>query len=235
MTRARWVSAAALAGLLACPGRLDAAAQGGSGGTWILPPGSLREPVATGALLHGAPADISYYEAPLEATAMIAHFEKHHAGLRDLAVLPGMAVLSRREGACTRVATVAGLGMGRSAGTLSQVCWSRAELADAPDWLPEGAHGVFDFSERASGFSQQVWRYAQAMDDVRARMEQGLTRQGWKRAHDRLGGMNGQQWERGGQRLVLELHAAEQGCMLAVLIHAEQGVPAGGAVQEPVR
>jgi hypothetical protein len=205
------VLGAALAGVLSC--------SWAAGAAWTLPPGSQREAVARGASLHGAPADILYYEAPLEVPAMIAHLSKHHPGLRDLAVLPGIAVLSGAQGACTRVATVAGLGKGRSAGSLSRVCWGQAQAASPPDWLPEGGHRVFEFSEREGGFSRQVWRYAQGAGSIQPRLRQGLARQGWTPVLEPAGDAARQEWRRGGQRLAFDLLPVEQGCALALSIH----------------
>lgn len=203
---------------------------------WVLPEGSIRTLVASRALLYGAPADILHYEAPLGVVDMIAHIERHHPLLRNLAVLPGMAVLAGSHGTCSSMATISGSEAGRSTGTLSRVCWDRAQpAAAAPDWLPEGGRRVFDFAEPAfpDGQMQQIWRYEQPAESVKRQLRERLNRHGWKPASGSPGASGWRSWVRGSQGLSVDLFAVEGGCVLALLRFADGQESASGMERKP--
>jgi hypothetical protein len=189
---------------------------------WSLPEGSRTSVVSSGATLYGAPAELAYYEAPLNVPDLIAHLEKHPSAPRDLSVFPGMAVLSNFDGPCARVMTLTGAGMHRSRGTLSTICWDHASAGASapPAWLPAGATLAFDFSEPAAlgGTVQQIWRYELAPDVVDAQARAGLAKQGWKPVATRGDEHpSSREWTRGKETLVIDILGRDTGCALAYL------------------
>jgi len=218
---------------------MHAAAGAGPGepARWSLPEGAVQVDVARRATLYGVPADIVYYEAPMGVSRMIAHLEAHHPALRDLAVLPGMAVLSDRSGVCLRTATVAGAGRDRSAGTLSQVCWPETVPASAaaPAWMPSGARLAFDFGAQdgPAAYSQQIWRHGGTPEDLRAELRRALVRHGWAPLPPGSSpGEPAREWRRGAQLLAIDTVATGQGSAIVLRL---QHPPADGGdpVAEP--
>jgi hypothetical protein len=199
---------------------------------WVLPKGSSMHTVARQATMLGAPADVLSYEAPMDAPALIAFLSRKYPTLRDMAVFPGMAVLSDDSGPCTRMVTVSG-GGGRSSGTLSTICWERAmaKPVSAAAWLPAGAKLVFEFAEPQSqaGSVQQIWQYQTSSGDVARQMRGNFVRQGWTLARGSAGSESSSQtWQRGSETVIVDVLGKDEGCILAVLRFAseapEQGV-----------
>ncbi|WP_459614534.1 hypothetical protein [Bordetella sp. 2513F-2] len=188
------------------------AARGASPG-WTLPDGASQAAFGSETRLYGVAADIRYYEADLAVPDMIAYFEAHHPWLRDLAVLPGMVVLSGSRDGCTLAATVSEPAAGRSAGTLSHVCWPApsGEPAIAPDWLPVGSVGMFDFVSHDEGMAtqQQVWRHPARPPALRAMLRHRLVQAGWTPVT--RPGEAGQAWQRAGRSLSLDVVPAGEG------------------------
>jgi len=197
--------------------------------SWSLPRGAVQTEVARQATLYGAPAQITYYEAPLSVSDMIVHFQRHHPDLRDLTVMQGMAVLSDRHGKCRRTATVTGVGRMRSAGTLSRVCWGEApdHAALAPQWLPEGARLVFDFSTREStgNHRQQIWRHSSTPEAVRVGLRRRLLHMGWTPAAQEASGT--QQWVRAAEVMSIDVVAA--GTESVIVIGLQAAAPMSAA------
>jgi len=221
----------ALAGCVAVPA--IAVADVSDAVRWHLPDGATQVAIADRTTLYGIPADIVYYEAPLAVAGMIAHFAAHHPALRDLAVLPGMVVLSDRSGECMRTATVAGIGPTRSAGTLSRVCWP-AETAAAPAppaWLPAGARLAFDFGvhDTPASYVQQVWRHDDAPEAVRTALRRALVRHGWTPLPPGMpAGEPAREWRRGAQLLAIDTVAAEPGSAIVLRLQDPPTAAASG-------
>ncbi|HEY0295824.1 MAG TPA: hypothetical protein VGC69_10880 [Bordetella sp.] len=178
--------------------------------------------MASGAKVYGAPAEVLSYEAPMDAPALIAFLAQQYPALRDMAVFPGMAVLSDLSGPCSRVVTVSGQDGRGSRGTLSTICWEKAMTRPAlpAPWLPAGAELVFDFSEPAgrAGYVQQIWQYASPPDAVARQVHGNLARQGWRPAYDPDGaGSSWQTWQRGSETVIVDILGKAAGSMLAVL------------------
>lgn len=200
---------------------------------WHLPDGATQVAIADRATLYGVPADIVYYEAPLAVAGMIAHFAAHHPALRDLAVLPGMAVLSDRSGHCMRTATVAGIGPARSAGTLSRVCWppEAAAAPAAPAWLPAGARLAFDFGvhDAPASYVQQIWRHDDAPEAVRTALRRALVRHGWTPLPPGMpAGEPAREWRRGAQLLAIDTMAADPGSAIVLRLQEPPAAAAAG-------
>lgn len=169
----------------------------------------------------GAPADILSYEAPMDPPPLIAFLSRKYPGLRDMAVFPGMAVLSDGSGPCTRMVTVSG-GGGRSSGTLSTICWGKAmaKPASASAWLPAGAKLAFEFAEPRgqAGYVQQIWRYQSASGDIARQMRANFFRQGWIPARSPAQSeLSSQTWVRGAEAVIVDVLDKDGGCILAVL------------------
>ncbi|CFW49778.1 Uncharacterised protein [Bordetella pertussis] len=72
-----------------------------SASTWLhLPPGVVAAALAGQIQMFGVPAEVRVFHAPQGIDALLAHFATRHAELRDLTVLPGLAVLAGGAGDC---------------------------------------------------------------------------------------------------------------------------------------
>lgn len=203
---------------------------------WSLPKGAVQTVLARHATLYGAPAHITYYEAPSSVSATIAHLRSHHPELGDLTVLQGMAVLSDRNPECLSTATVTGVGPARSAGTLSRVCWpaARSQSSAGPDWLPAGAQLAFDFStqETAGRHRQQIWRHAEAPGVVRTAVRRNLLRSGWTPAP--LDADGTQEWVRAAVVMAVDIVPAGSGSAIVTGTQFVQISPAPNVPQAHV-
>lgn len=212
------------------------AAQRPEGISWSLPRGAVQTVIARQATLYGAPAHITYYEAPLSVSGTIAHLRTHHPELSDLTVQQGMAVLSDRNSECLSTATVTGVGKARSAGTLSRVCWPAdlALAAGAPEWLPAGAQLAFDFStqETIGRHRQQIWRHADAPGVVRAALRRNLLAAGWTPAPADADGT--QEWVRAGVVLAVDVVQAGSGSAIVAGTQVVQASPAADVPAVPI-
>ncbi|HEX7749990.1 MAG TPA: hypothetical protein VF445_14710 [Bordetella sp.] len=201
--------------------------------SWTLPTNSVMTEVASAAKVYGASAEVLSYRTPLDASMLIAFMARQYPGLRDMAVYPGMAVLSDTSGPCSRVVTVSGQAGQGSSGTLSTLCWEQA-MSPLPDaWLPAGAELAFEFAEPAgrAGTTQQIWRYAAPPGEIARQAHDNLVRQGWRpaRAYDEAGA-SWQTWQRGVQTLVIDVLGKGEGSVLAVLRFAsDPRLASGGA------
>lgn len=215
-------------------------AAGHAAAPWVLPKNSSMTEVATAAKVYGASAEVLSYRTALDAPMLIAFMARQYPGLRDMAIYPGMAVLSDTSGPCSRVVTVSGQTGRGSSGTLSTLCWEQAmskpTLPDA--WLPAGAELVFEFAEPAgrAGAVQRIWQYAVPPGEIARQVRDNLARQGWRpaRAYDEAGAA-WQTWRRGAQTLVVDVLGKAEGSVLAVLRFADgpndaaQALASGGA------
>lgn len=201
---------------------LISAAPSHAAAPWALPKDSVMTEIASAAKIYGASAEVLSYRTALDAPMLIAFMARQHPGLRDMAVYPGMAVLSDTSGPCSRVMTVSGRAGRGSSGTLSTLCWEQAmskpTLPDA--WLPAGAELVFEFAEPAgqAGAMQRIWQYAAPPGEIARQVHDNLAHQGWQpaRAGDELGA-SWQTWQRGPHTVVIDVLGKGQGSVLAVL------------------
>jgi hypothetical protein len=204
---------------------------GHAAASWTLPKNSTLTEVASAAKVYGASAEVLSYRTPLDAPMLIAFMARQYPGLRDMAVYPGMAVLSDAGGPCSRVVTVSGQAGRGSSGTLSILCWDQT-MSTSPDaWLPAGAKLVFEFAEPAgqAGATQQIWQYAAPPGEIARQAHDNLARQGWRPAHayDEAGA-SWQTWRRGPQTLVVDVLGKDEGSVLAMLRFASDPHPASG-------
>jgi len=202
--------------------------------SWALPKNSTMTEVASAAKVYGASAEVLSYRTPLDAPMLIAFMARQYPGLRDMAVYPGMAVLSDNGGPCSRVVTVSGQAGRGSSGTLSTLCWEQA-MSTMPDaWLPAGAELVFEFAEPAgqAGAMQQIWQYAAPPGEIARQAHDNLARQGWRpaRAYDEVGA-SWQTWQRGPQTLVIDVLGKDEGSVVAVLRFASDPHFASGGTR----
>ncbi|WP_019936182.1 hypothetical protein [Bordetella sp. FB-8] len=195
---------------------------GHAASSWILPKNSIMTEVVSAAKVYGARAQVLSYRTSLDAPTLIAFMARQHPGLRDMAVYPGMAVLSDTSGPCPRMVTVSGQAGQGSSGTLSTLCWEQATSKSAlPDaWLPAGAELVFEFAEPAgrAGATQQIWQYAVPPGDIAQQAHDNLARLGWLpiREQDEAGA-SWQSWQRGTETLVIDILGRAEGSVLAAL------------------
>lgn len=199
--------------------------------SWALPKNSTMTEVASAAKVYGASAEVLSYRTPLDAPMLIAFMARQYPGLRDMAVYPGMAVLSESSGPCSRVVTVSGQAGRGSSGTLSTLCWEQAMSTPPDAWLPAGASLVFEFAEPAgqAGAVQQIWQYAAPPGEIARQAHDNLAREGWRpaRASDEAGA-SWQTWQRGPQTLVVDVLGKAEGSVLAVLRFASDPRLASG-------
>lgn len=201
--------------------------------SWTLPGNSTMAEVVSAARLYGASAEVLSYRTPLDAPTLIAFMARQHPGLRDMAVYPGMTVLSDTSGPCSRVVTVSEQAGRGSGGTLSTLCWEKAMSTLSDAWLPVGAELVFEFAEPAgrAGATQQIWRYAAAPGQIARQVHANLARLGWQpaRGYDETGA-SWQTWQRGQQTLIVDVLGKAEGCVLAVLRFASDPHPSSGGM-----
>lgn len=200
--------------------------------SWTLPRNSAMTEVLAAATVYGARAEVLSYRTPLDVPTLIAFMARQHPGLRDMAVYPGMAVLSDTSGPCPRMVTVSGQAGQGSGGTLSTFCWEQGvSKPTSPDsWLPSGAELIFEFAEPAgrAGTVQQIWQYSAPPGEIARQAHGNLARQGWQpvREHD-TPGASWQAWQRGAQTLVIDILGKAEGSVLSALRFASG--PAGAA------
>ncbi|ARP77158.1 hypothetical protein [Bordetella genomosp. 6] len=200
---------------------------------WLhLPPGVVAAAQSGQIQMFGVPAEVRVFHAPQGIDALLAHFAARHAELRDLTVLPGLAVLVGGVGDCTHTVSLAPQSSGVE-GVAARLCWPpslprRVPLADV--LLPPHAHLRLDIATREGPVSvaQQVWHWRAAgpAETARwaARREARLRASGW-----RLQGAAGtacrcgapQTWLRAGprgrERLSLQPALRTDGCGMALL------------------
>lgn len=219
---------------------LASAVTGHAAPSWVLPKDSTLVEVAAAAKLYGAPAQVLSYRTPADAPTLIAFLARQYPGLRDMAVYPGMAVLSDTGGPCSRVVTVSGQAGIGSRGTLSTICWEQAmsKPAQPAAWLPAGAELVFEFSEPAgqAGAVQQIWQYAVPPGEIAQLAHDRLAGQGWRPVDmPASSGASWRTWRRGTETLVVDVLGKAGGSVLAVLRFASDpyaatpGPASGGA------
>ncbi|WP_262358609.1 hypothetical protein, partial [Bordetella pertussis] len=160
-----------------------------SASTWLhLPPGVVAAALAGQIQMFGVPAEVRVFHAPQGIDALLAHFATRHAELRDLTVLPGLAVLAGGAGDCTHTISLAPQ-FGGVEGVAARLCWprglpSRQPLADV--LLPPHARLRLDVATRDGPVSvaQQVWHWRAAGPTVTARWavrrEARLRASGWR-------------------------------------------------------
>lgn len=167
------------------------------------PPGSRVESLADRMWLRGAPIQIVVFDAPVNAPDLIRILSRQQPALGDLQVFPGQAILSGRVGDAWWVAQMESPETGRSVGSISSVHALAAPSGDMPAWLPANARLRLDFAvlEGEIKVSEHIWQHPLPPARLALLLQQGLLRDGWRRADNEGAGAGRQSWRRRGARL----------------------------------
>lgn len=180
-----------------------------------LPPGSRHELLADDLWLHGMPARVLVFDAPLGAPQLIRFLSLQQPALADLNVLAGQVILSGRVGRDQWLVQMEGLGPRRAVGSISVLGNRGAVTTPNPLWLPAGGRLRLDVTALDQGVkvSQWIWQYAAPPARMAPRLEAGLRRDGWRR---QSADGEAQWWIRGAARLRASLVPLESGSGLFV-------------------
>lgn len=168
------------------------------------PAGSRVEPLADRLWLHGLPLQAVVFDAPVDVPELIRTLSLQQPALRDLTVLPGMAILSGRVGEALWMAMLASPVAGRSVGSVSSLQVSTTRLdAPPPAWLPPPARLRLDVVAVDGGarVSERIWQHPLPPARLASITRQGLRRQGWQDDANRAEAGDWQSWHRRGERL----------------------------------
>lgn len=168
------------------------------------PVGSQVEPLADRLWLYGLPLQAVVFDAPVDVPELIRTLSRQQPALRDLTVLPGMAILSGRVGDVLWVAVLASPVAGRSVGSVSSLLVSTTRLdAPPPAWLPPAARLRLDVvvQDGQARVSERIWQHPLPPARLASIMRQGLRRQGWQDDDERADAGDWHSWHRNGERL----------------------------------
>lgn len=176
----------ALAGALACAAGMWPPPAAGAGPAALealrLPAGSRREPLADAMWLHGMPARVQVFDAPLGVSDLVRFLSDQQPALADLRVLPGQAILSGRIGHEQWIVQMEGLGPRRTVGSISAADTRAVAGPPSPQWLPAGGRLRLDIAVRDGGVlvTERIWQYGEPPARLARRVAQGLKRAGWR-------------------------------------------------------
>lgn len=179
------------------------------------PAGSRHELLADQIWLHGMPAQVLAFDAPLSASELIRFLSGQQPALADLNVLPGQAILSGQIGHEQWVVQMEGAGPRRTVGSISTLNLRTIPVRPEPAWLPAGARLRLDVGVLDQGVkvTDRIWQYDTAPASVAPRLESGLRRDGWLRP---LAAGEPQWWTKGTARLRISLVPLDGGSGLLV-------------------
>lgn len=168
------------------------------------PAGSRHELLGEKVWLHGMPAQVLAFDAPLSASELIRYLSGQQPALADLNVLPGQAILSGQVGHEQWVVQMEGVEPRRTVGSISTLNLRSAPARPEPAWLPVGARLRLDVEVLDQGVkvSDRIWQYDTPPASVAPRLEAGLRRDGWLRP---LAASEPQWWIKGTARLRISL------------------------------
>jgi hypothetical protein len=168
------------------------------------PAGSRVEPLADRLWLYGLPLQAVVFDAPVDVPELIRTLSRQQPALRDLMVLPGVAILSGRLGDALWMAVLASPVAGRSVGSVSSLLVSTTRQdAPLPAWLPPAARLELDVVVADGGvrMSERIWQHPLSPARLASVIRQGLRRHGWEDDGKRADAGDWQSWRRHGERL----------------------------------
>ncbi|WLW59907.1 MULTISPECIES: hypothetical protein [Achromobacter] len=181
-----------------------------------LPAGSRRGLLAESIWLHGIPARVLVFDAPLSTPELIRYLSAQQPALANLNVFSGQAILSGQVGQEQWVVHLEGLGSRRTAGSISAVSLLAAPDSATPAWLPAGGRLRLDvaLTEEGVRVSERIWQYAQPPGQLAAQLEERLLQNGWRRLP--VSEDSAHWWVRSGSRMRLSLVPLDGGSGLLV-------------------
>lgn len=216
----RLLLASVLLGSAAAPSAAGALGlPSGAGGVSLsqlrLPEGSQQAWLADQLWIHGLPARVLVFDAPVRVSALIRMLSAQQPALTNLNVLPGQVILSGEVEAEQWIAQLQSAGSDRSVGTISTLRLNPAAELPSPPWLPQGARLRLNlgFMEKGGKVSELIWQHALPPDRMMPLLHSALRREGWR--FETESGTS-QSWERAGQRMQISLMPLEEGSGLHV-------------------
>ncbi|CAB3707690.1 hypothetical protein [Achromobacter aegrifaciens] len=181
-----------------------------------LPAGSRRGLLGESIWLHGIPARVLVFDAPLSTAELIRYLSAQQPALVNLNVLSGQAILSGKVGQEQWVIQLEGLGSRRTAGSISAVSLLAVPESASPAWLPAGGRLRLDIALMEDGVrvSERIWQYPLPPGQLAAQLEQHLLRNGWRRMP--VSEDSAHWWVRSGSRMRLSLVPLDGGTGLLV-------------------
>ncbi|MCD0496852.1 hypothetical protein LP085_08325 [Achromobacter sp. MY14] len=180
-----------------------------------LPEGSTRAMLADRMWLHGHPAQVLVFDAPVDARAVVRVLVDQQPGLSDLNVLPGHLILSGWIDDRQWVAQMQSAGPSRTVGMVSSLRVTAPSNPVVPAWLPEGARLRLDFAVMEAGVKvwERVWQHSLPPSRIAPLLEAALLRDGWHLEADD-GAL--QSWTRADQRMQVSLVPLDAGSGLRI-------------------
>ncbi|WAI82371.1 MULTISPECIES: hypothetical protein [Achromobacter] len=180
-----------------------------------MPEGSTHALLADRVWLHGYPAQVLVFDAPVDTRAVVRALADQQPGLSDLNVLPGHLILSGWIDDQQWVVQLQSAGPSRTVGTVSSLRMMAPPNPVAPAWLPVGARLRLDFAVMEAGVKvwERIWQHGLPPTRLAPLLQAALLRDGWRlEAED--GALHS--WTRANQRMQVSLVPLDAGSGLRV-------------------
>jgi len=183
-----------------------------------LPPGSRRLSFGNAVRINGVPAVLQLFESAEPVDAVARALARQLPGKPEWAVLPGVLLLSWRDGGWHWVAQLSGQGAA-TRGALSALAERGAERApQSAPWLPSGAQLLLELSSVLAHRQvvQQIYAHRLPPERLAPLVGEALRRNGWRALSPWPAGHGAGRWERAAERMVLHLTPLDRGSGLTV-------------------